>query len=188
MEEALGIASQRTPDLCVVSATFGAGEGLSLAHRLKHLPQAPLVLICAEAVDARLAGAALIAGADGVFDSATGAEKLTTMLTRVAAGEQAFPALVPDPFDELAARVDEEDRRIVAMLLLRANPDEIARVLGISARSFRVRLQMIVRRLDAVYAGDRVAPGDTGHPRPAVDHGRRQLEYAHAVSVPLRAE
>lgn len=65
------------------------------------------------------------------------------------AGERVFPALVPDPFGELADRVDAEDRRIVAMLLLRASPDEIARLLGISARSFRKRRGAIVRHLDA---------------------------------------
>jgi hypothetical protein len=82
------------------------------------------------AVDARLAGAVMIAGADGVFDPKTGATEPADLLGRILTGSQAFPALEPDPFHELADCVDDDDRRIVGMLLLRLAPDEIANLLG----------------------------------------------------------
>jgi DNA-binding NarL/FixJ family response regulator len=154
VEEVLSLAAHHAFDLIMVSVTFGARHGLSLAHRLKHLPQALPVLIYANPVDARLAGAAMIAGADGVFDSNTGAPELANLLGRIATGAHAFPALEPDPFHELADRVDEPDRQIVGMLLVPLAPDEIADLLGISAHSFRARREAIVRQLDAGSAGD----------------------------------
>lgn len=161
IDQVMSLAAHHASDLVMVSAEFGGGEGLRLTHRLKGISKPPSVLIYSTAVDSRLAGAAVIAGGDGVFDLETGAERLAGVLARLGAREQVFPALVPDPFRELADRVEEGDRRIVAMLLLRVSPDEIARVLGISANSLRARRAAIVRRLDAAYAsragGNRVA-------------------------------
>jgi DNA-binding NarL/FixJ family response regulator len=154
-DAALALTSGEDPDVALVSAGFGPGRGLSLAYRLKHLtPPAP-VLIYAEAVDPRLAGAAMVADADGVFDSRVDAAGLVGI---VVVGERVFPALVPSPFAELARSVAEEDRRILAMLLLGDHPDDIADSLGISARLFRMRRETMVRRLDAV-AGFRAPRG-----------------------------
>jgi DNA-binding NarL/FixJ family response regulator len=172
VEEVLSLAARHAFDLGMVSATFGGNHGLSLAYRLKHLPQAHPVLIYANPVDARLAGAVMIAGADGVFDPKTGATELATVLGRIATGTQAFPPLEPDPFHELADHVDEENRQIVGMLLLRLAPDEIANLLGISARSFRVRHEAIVRHLDAGCAGDHPEQGDDQLPARVVEPSR----------------
>jgi DNA-binding NarL/FixJ family response regulator len=155
VEEVLSQAAQCAPELCMVSAAFGTGEGLSLVHRLKHHEQALPVLIYAKAVDARLAGAAMIAGADGVFESETPGDKLAETIGRIVMGERVFPPLLPYPFHELAGLVPEEDRPIVAMLLLRAYPDEIASLVGMSASSFTLRHGAIVECLDTAYARDR---------------------------------
>ncbi len=157
MDEVMSLAARHASDLVMVSAAFGGSEGLRLTHRLKGILKPPPVLIYGTVVDSWLVGAALIAGGDGVFDLETGAERLAETLARISAGEQVFPALVPDPFPELADRVDESDRRIVAMLLLRNSPDEIARLLGISGNSLRARRTAIAGRLDAAYASDHLA-------------------------------
>lgn len=172
VEEVLSLAARHAFDLGMVSATFEGSHGLSLAYRLKHLPQELPVLIYANPVNSGLAGAVMIAGADGVFDPKTGATELANLIGRIVTGAQAFPAVEPDPFHELADRVDEDDRRIVGMLLLRLAPDEIANLLGISARSFRVRREAITRRLDAGCAGDDPEQGDVQLPAPVVDPSR----------------
>jgi DNA-binding NarL/FixJ family response regulator len=145
------LAAQCVPDLCMVSVAFGSGEGFSLAHRLKH-GASHFVLIYADAVNARVAGAAMIAGADGVFESGTPADALAEMIGRVVTGEQVFPPLLADPFYELADLVPERDRAIVAMLLERAHPDDVAELLGISAHSLTLRHRAIIEGLDAAYA------------------------------------
>jgi DNA-binding NarL/FixJ family response regulator len=158
IEEVLRVAAWLGPQLCIVSVTFGSGEGLGLAHRLKHRPPFPAVLVYADAVDARLAGAAIVAGVDGAFAWETEPERLSELIGRVAAGEKHFPPLLPDPFHELASHVPDPDRRIVAMLLAGAHLDQIARLCAISAREFASRRQAIIRRLDAMYASALVAP------------------------------
>lgn len=89
-DAALAMTRSELPDVCLVSAEFGAGEGLRLTYRLKRLQRARPVLVYAAPVHSRLAGAAMIADAD----------------------------------------------------------DDIAAWLGISASSFRLRREVIVRCLD----------------------------------------
>jgi DNA-binding NarL/FixJ family response regulator len=142
----------RIRQVSMVSATFGSGEGFSLAHRLKDRNALPSVLIYADAVNPGLAGAAIVAGADGVFVWEADADGLGELIGRVLGGEKLFPPLVPDPFEELASHVAEGDRRIVAMLLEGTHPDAIASLCDISAHELTLRRQAIVRRLDAAYA------------------------------------
>lgn len=152
IEEVLRLVIHHAPEVSLVSATFGSGEGFTLAHLLKDRSAPPSVLMYADAVDPVLAAAAVVAGADGVFASEADAGGLGELIGRVRRGEKVFPALLPDPFDELASHVAERDRRIVAMLLQRAHPDAIARLCGVSAREFASRRRAIVQRLDAAYA------------------------------------
>jgi DNA-binding NarL/FixJ family response regulator len=147
-DAALAMTGSELPDVCLVSAEFGAGEGLRLTYRLKRLQRPRPVLVYAAPVHSRLAGAAMIADADGIFDPNADASVLADLIRRVTTGAQAFPRLVPNPFTELAARVAEADRRIVAMLLEGDHPDDIAAWLGISASAFRLRREVIVRCLD----------------------------------------
>jgi DNA-binding NarL/FixJ family response regulator len=152
VEEVLRLALRHAPEVSLVSGTFGSGEGLSLAHRLKDRAAPPSVLIYADAVDPVLAGAAMLAEADGVFAWEADAGGLGELIERVLHGEKVFPRLMPDPFEELASHVTGRDRRIVAMLLEGAHPDAIASLCGISARELTLRRHAIVRRLDAAYA------------------------------------
>jgi DNA-binding NarL/FixJ family response regulator len=152
VEEVLRLAMHRVPRVSMVSATFGSGEGFSLAHRLKDRNALPSVLIYADAVNPGLAGAAIVAGADGVFVWEADADGPGELIGRVLGGEKLFPPLIPDPFEELASHVAEGDRRIVAMLLEGTHPDAIASLCDISAHELTLRRQAIVRRLDAAYA------------------------------------
>ncbi|MGH2891808.1 MAG: hypothetical protein ACRDPM_00875, partial [Solirubrobacteraceae bacterium] len=146
-EEALRVAREQKPHVCMVSATLD--DWLSLACRLKQLAGSPRVLIYGAAVDTRLAGRAMLAQADGVCHLAAGPERLAEVISRVAAGEMLLPNLHPDQLHELLDCVDDPDRAIVAMLLERMPPDYIASTLGLSARSLHLRRQAIITRLDA---------------------------------------
>ena len=152
VEEVLRLAMHHVPQVTMVSATFGSGEGFSLAHRLKDRTDLPSVLIYFDAVTPGLAGAAVVAGADGVFAWEADADRLGELIGRALSGEKLFPPLVPDPFEELASHVAEGDRRIVAMLLDGAHPDAIASLCDLSVRELALRRQAIVRRLDTAYA------------------------------------
>jgi DNA-binding NarL/FixJ family response regulator len=145
--EALRLAERHRPHVCLISATLGQGEALTLASRMKHLIDPPRVLIFADAVDQHLACAANLAGADGVLWRYADPEEQAGIVRRVASGEQQFPSLQPAEIHALLGQVEDRDRAIVAMLLEHTPPDHIAGLLGISARSLKLRRQGILKRL-----------------------------------------
>ena len=154
--EALTLAKRRRPDACLISATLGEGEALTLTSRMKHLIDPPRVLIFADAVDQHLACAATVAGADGVLCRYADPEEQAGIVRAAASGEQQFPCLQPTEILALLDQVVDRDRAIVAMLIEHAHPDDIAGLLGISARSLELRRQDILKRLGPTCGVDAV--------------------------------
>jgi two-component system, NarL family, response regulator DesR len=155
--QALARAERRRPHVCLISATLGQGEALTLASRMKHLKHPPRVLIFADAIDAQLAGAAIVAGADGVLSRYADPEQQAGVIRRAATGEQHFPNLRSTDVLALLDRAEDRDRAIVAMLLERTPPDQIARTLRISARELKRRRMSILKRLGHTRGSDDVA-------------------------------
>jgi DNA-binding NarL/FixJ family response regulator len=145
--EALTLAQHRRPHVCLIAATLGRGDGLALATRMKQLVRPPRVLIFADAVDTRLAGATLLSGADGLLWRYADADQQASVIRRVVTGEQHFPDLERDEVLALLDRLEDRDRPIAALLLERVPPDDIARTMGISARDLQRRRTTIRDRL-----------------------------------------
>lgn len=143
----LTLARRRRPHACLISATLGQGEALTLASRMKRLVDPPRVLIFADAVDQHLACAATVASADGILWRYADPEEQVGVIRRAAAGEQQFPELQPSEIHLLLDQVEDRDRAIVAMLIEHTHPDDIAGSLGISAHSLELRRQGILKRL-----------------------------------------
>jgi two-component system response regulator DesR len=146
-EEALRLAREQNPQVCMVSATLDAGDWLSRVRCLKQLEDPPRVLIYGVS-DYLMTGMAIVANADGVLRYGA-PEELGHVVSRLAAGEKVYPDLQPDEVRELLDCVDDPDRAIVAMLLEGIPRGHIASTLGISARSLRLRRWAILTRLDA---------------------------------------
>jgi DNA-binding NarL/FixJ family response regulator len=154
IDEALRVATQQKPQVCVISGCFSSSDWLGLAHRLRNLNHAARLLIYG-AADSRMIATAVIAEADGVVCRDGDPGELAEVVRHVAAGAKLFPYVQPNEVFELLDCVDDPDRAIVAMLLEEAHPDDVAGTLGLSARTVRVRRQAILRRLDAGRTGDR---------------------------------
>jgi two-component system response regulator DesR len=182
-EEALRVARERKPCVCLVSATLLARDGLELAHQLKHLGDPPRVLIYADSIDERLAASAVIAEADGVVWRYQDPEETAAAIRRVASGQQNFPTLARDGFAQLAASLDDRDRAIVALLLDNAHPDDIASTLGLSARLLRERRQAIRKRLGRRHRDEQQRHGHGAGPdrQAAVGPERRSGSWAVGV-------
>jgi DNA-binding NarL/FixJ family response regulator len=146
-DEAVALATRRRPHVCLISATLGHGQALTLAFQMKHLKHPPRVLIFADAIDAQLTGAVIVSDADGVLWRYADPEEQAGVIRRAATGAQHFPNLRPDDVLALLDRVEDRDRAIVAMLLRRTPPDDIASTLGISARALRRRRTSILSSL-----------------------------------------
>jgi two-component system, NarL family, response regulator DesR len=157
--EALRLAQERRPDMCLISATLGQGEALTLASRMKHLADPPRVLIFGDAVDQHLACVATVAGADGVLCRYADPEDQAAVVRRAASGKQQFADLQPSEIRAVLDQVEDRDRAIVAMLLEHTPPDHIAGLLGLSARSLESRRQGIVRRLGSTEIAKTLSSG-----------------------------
>lgn len=144
---ALTLTRRLRPRACLISAALGHGEALTLASRMKRLIDPPRVLIFADAVDQHLACAATVAGADGVLWRYADPKEQVRVVRSAAAGKQQFPDLQPSEIHVLLDQVEDRDRAIVAMLLEHTHPDDIASLLGISARSLELRRQGILKTL-----------------------------------------
>lgn len=179
--EAITAIRRLEPDVCLVAAAVGEGEGLSLCHAIKQLPEPPRVLMYSERASAELEGAGMIAGVDGTVSRYGDADQLERTIKRLAGdelGEQ--PTVGADCVGDLIDGVPDPDRPIAAMLLERVWPDDIAGALGISASSFRVRRREIVKRIGrsvgsrSVQGGTRLPVSDLRHrDRHAVNGGRK---------------
>jgi hypothetical protein len=128
---------------------------------ISHFPRDRESKACAGIVDTDLAGAAIIADADGVFSRCAGSDDLVAVVGRATDGEQHFPTLSRDGVLRLLDRVEDRDRAIVAMLLERVPSDDVARTLGISARALELRRESILKDL----AGARASGDSRGNDR-----------------------
>jgi two-component system, NarL family, nitrate/nitrite response regulator NarL len=154
--DALGVAEQQRPALCLVSAALGP----RFVFGLTLLPDAPHVLVHAVERVEELVGVAVLAGAMGVVWRYGDPDELAAEIRSVTAGRVPAPELGRDAVRRLLDRVEDRDRPLAAMLLMGIPRGEIARTLGISERALRARRWEIVKRLEP--PGDRrVLTADT---------------------------
>ena len=76
----------------------------------------------------------------------TAVEQQANLIKQVLAGRR-VPLLRPEEILTLLDRVDDRDRAMLAMLLQRVHPDDIAQTLGISASALTRRRAQVRARL-----------------------------------------
>jgi DNA-binding NarL/FixJ family response regulator len=137
----------RHPDVLVIDYDPVRGDALSLCGRIKSRPGTPSVLIYTAYSSPALTIAARAAQADGLVDKSEPAGALLEAIHRIANGETVMPTVEHDDFEASAARLDESDRPLLAMLLGGASVAEIAASLGIDKQEVARRARSIVGRL-----------------------------------------
>jgi DNA-binding NarL/FixJ family response regulator len=140
-------AIARRPHVCLVNYRLAVDAGLLVTHHLKRLERPPSVIVYAAALDFTVAGAARIAGADGLIVSPPWAYELGQIVRRVANGERQLPAITPSALRDLAARLEPADRPIATMLVRDTPPSEVATVLGLSREQLSARQWAILDQL-----------------------------------------
>jgi DNA-binding NarL/FixJ family response regulator len=127
----------RRVDVIVLDYDLARDDGLSLCRRIKGRPESPRVIIYSAYASPALSLAARAAGADGVVDKSEPVPALLAAIRSVARGETHIPSVPPDAYKAAAARLDDEDLPVLALLLdgepvdaiaqaLRADPNEVA--------------------------------------------------------------
>jgi DNA-binding NarL/FixJ family response regulator len=135
------------PDVVLLEHHLRDGDGLSLCRRLKALPRAPRVILYTADPEGDLVLLSRVACADGLVDKSADPRELFEAIRVVARGGSALPPLEPDQLDAAAHAIDPEDLALLAMLMDRTEPSELAATLRLDRRKLQRRIEKLLGRL-----------------------------------------
>jgi DNA-binding NarL/FixJ family response regulator len=147
--DGLELVSRQRPDVVLLDPQLLDGDGLGTCRRVRALDPAPRVVLYTAGGDSTLAVTARVAGADGLVDKAAPAAELFEAIRRVARGLTALPPLGREELDVAAHKVDAEDLALLAMLVDRTEPSEVAATLRLDRRRMARRIERLLGRLRA---------------------------------------
>jgi len=134
-------------DVALVEHRLLDGDGVSLCRRLRATPDAPLVILYTAVEDPVLALIARVAGADGLVAKTAPPSELYEAIRVVARGGCALPPVTREQLDTAAHEVDVDDLALLAMLVDRTPPAEVAETLRLDRRRLGRRIERLLGRL-----------------------------------------
>ena len=140
---------RQRPEVVLVELHLPDGDGLALTRRLRALDPAPQVIIYTAEPEPALGLLARVAGAAGVIDKEAEPTELFEAVRVVARGGEALPPLPASELDAAAHRVEPDDLALLAMLVDRTPPDEVADALRLDRRRLSRRTERLLGRLRA---------------------------------------
>jgi DNA-binding NarL/FixJ family response regulator len=145
--DGLELVARQRPDVVLLDPQLLDGDGLGTCRRLRALNPAPRVVLYSADGDPSLPVTARVAGADGLVDKAAPAEELFEAIRLVARGQTWLPPLDREQLDAAAHRVDAEDLALLAMLMDRTEPSDVAATLRLDRRKVARRVERLLGRL-----------------------------------------
>jgi DNA-binding NarL/FixJ family response regulator len=145
--DGLKLVDRQRPDVVVLDPQLLDADGLGTCRRIRSLDPAPRVVLYSATADPTLAVTARVAGADGLVDKAAPAEELFEAIRLVARGASSLPPLDREQLDLAAHRVEPEDLALLAMLVDRTEPAEVAATLRLHPRKLARRIERLLGKL-----------------------------------------
>jgi len=157
--EALTSARATRPDLVLMDLHFATGpDGLAGVRALGEDPEGPRVVLLSGAVDSRVVGDAVRAGADGVLSKTEPLDVLLSAVRRVAAGAfHADPDLLRSAMRTSPASQDQvhlaaqfltpREREVLERLVQGASTTELAAAMGVGTATVRSHVQAVLSKL-----------------------------------------
>jgi DNA-binding NarL/FixJ family response regulator len=149
VRDGVELVERQRPQAVLLELHLPDGDGVSLCRRLRALDDAPEVILYTAEPDPALALLARVAGAAGVVDKATEPSELFEAVRVVARGGSALPPLPASALDAAAHRVEPDDLALLAMLVDRTPPSEVAEALRLDRRRLARRTERLIGRLRA---------------------------------------
>jgi DNA-binding NarL/FixJ family response regulator len=140
------IARER-PDVVLLEQDLRDGDGIGLTRRLKAAGRMPGVIVYTALPDAQVELLARVAGADGIVDKAAAPAELFDAIRLVARGETALTPLTRAQLDAAAHSVEPDDLALLALLVDRTSPADVAETLHMDAKRVAKRIERVLGRL-----------------------------------------
>jgi DNA-binding NarL/FixJ family response regulator len=140
------IARER-PDVVLLEPRLLDGDGIALCRRVKAERPDVRVLLYTAQPDAEVELLARVAGADGLVDKAAQPAALFEAIRLVARGGTALPPLTREQLDAAAHRVEPDDLALLAMLVDRTPPADVAATLHMDRARVAKRTERVLGRL-----------------------------------------
>jgi DNA-binding NarL/FixJ family response regulator len=144
--DAQELIARERPGVVLLEPRLREGDGIGLCRRVKAEHPATRVVLYT-APDAEVELLARVAGADGLVDKAAPPAALFEAIRRVARGETALPPLTRAQLDAAAHRVEPDDLALLAMLVDRTSPADVAETLHMDRSRVAKRTERVLGRL-----------------------------------------
>jgi DNA-binding NarL/FixJ family response regulator len=145
--DGLELVERQRPDVVLLDPQLLDGDGLALCRRIRALDHPPRVVFYTSAHEPTLAVIVRVAGADGLVDKAAEPAVLFEAIRVVARGGVSLPPIGPKDLEAAAGKVDDDDLALLAMLMDRTSPAEVADALHLDRRKIGRRIERLLGRL-----------------------------------------
>jgi DNA-binding NarL/FixJ family response regulator len=135
------------PDVVLLEHHLRDGDGIALCRRIRSEGGAPRVILYTTLPDDEVEVLARVAGADGIVDKAAPPADLFDAIRVVARGQTALPPLSRAQLDAAAHRVEPDDLALLAMLMDRTSPADVAATLHLDRGGVARRTERVLGRL-----------------------------------------
>jgi DNA-binding NarL/FixJ family response regulator len=143
------LVARGKPDVVICEHRLPDGEGPALTRRLRAHENPPQVIIYTAEPDPSLGLQARVAGAAGLVDKQAEPADLFEAVRVVARGGTALPEVTAAELDAAAHRVEADDLALLAMLVDRTPPGEVADALRLDRKRIHRRTERLLGRLRA---------------------------------------
>ena len=141
------LVARRKPDVVLCEHRLPDGDGPALTRRLRALQNPPQVIIYTAEPDPSLGLLARIAGAAGLVDKQADPAELFEAVRVVARGGSYLPEVTAAELDAAAHLVDGDDLALLAMLVDRTSPGDVADALRLDHRRVQRRTERLLGQL-----------------------------------------
>jgi len=145
--DAAELLARERPEVVLLEPGLLDGDGIALCRRLKAEHAGLRVVLYTASAGDEVTVLARVAGADGIVDKAAPPYELFEAIRRVARGATALPPLTRAQLDAAAHSVEPDDLALLAMLMDRTSPADVAATLHMDRARVAKRTERVLGRL-----------------------------------------